>query len=411
MGGGVYDFDQGFTQNAGFVSNELRPPDEANMSAAGVANVTTTTAAYNNQTALSVTALPGPIPSGSSLYLGGPGQTYTLTTSKDAKAADTSISVSKVAQSIPSGTFVTVRSLYQFWDSNGAGCSGTFTLSSPGSGSLSGGTYSVEVTALRWAPNGVPSCSGPVSASCYLRESAPSMCKTIVLSTSGNLKVNVTTDPGAQDFNVYIASNATCTGLKYCTNVGNGNSSVTITSCPSSTVVPPDAQGMPLAAGLPNANPAAGTPPHGDLANERHCVDTSTGNNVACPSGWNPGAVVMVIPGPGSNQQCLNLQGGGDIYIYSGYQYNRILLFEPGPEQQPPANTCPNNAAGHGLTSLIGIFYLPAASITITGNSSYFATIAGGVISWTATIQGNGGVSISVDPTLRTWPSAVRLTQ
>ena len=119
----------------------------------------------------------------------------------------------------------------------------------------------------------------------------------------------------------------------------------------------------------------------------------------------------MVIPGPGSNQQCLNLQGGGDIYLFSGYQYQRVLLFEPGPQQQPPANTCLNNAAGHGLTSLIGIFYLPAASITITGNSSYFATIAGGVIAWSAKVQGNGGVSISVDPSLRTWPSTVRLTQ
>ena len=88
-----------------------------------------------------------------------------------------------------------------------------------------------------------------------------------------------------------------------------------------------------------------------------------------------------------------------------------ILLFEPGPEQPPTANTCPNNVAGHGITSLIGIFYVPAASATIVGGSSYLATIAGGLIAWSATIKGNGGVSIMADPTLRAWPSAVRLTQ
>ena len=107
----------------------------------------------------------------------------------------------------------------------------------------------------------------------------------------------------------------------------------------------------------------------------------------------------------------MNLQGGGDIFVYSGYQYQRILLFEPGPEQPPPANTCLNNVAGHGITSLIGIFYTPAASVTIIGSSNYLATIAGGVIAWSATVKGNGGVSIMADPTLRTWPSAVRLTQ
>ncbi|HKC19126.1 MAG TPA: hypothetical protein VKE27_05785, partial [Candidatus Dormibacteraeota bacterium] len=124
-----------------------------------------------------------------------------------------------------------------------------------------------------------------------------------------------------------------------------------------------------------------------------------------------PGAVEIFIPGPGSNQQCLSLQGGGDIYVYSGYQYQRVLFYEPGPEQSGTPNVCPNQVAGHGLTSLIGIFYVPAANVTIIGNSSYLATIAGGVIAWTASVQGNGGVSISADPTLRAFPSAVRLTQ
>jgi len=407
LSGGVYDFSAGFTQNGGFVSNELRPPDEPNMSAVGVPNVTTTTADYNNQNSLSVSALPGAIPSGSTLDVG-LGST-TLTTTKAAAAGDTSISVPKVAVSIPAGRLVTVRSAAQFWDANNVGCGSTFTLSSPGSGSISGGTYAVEVTAVSWSPNGVASCSGPASPTCYERESAPSMCKSFTVAASGNLKVDVTSDPGAQDFNIYVGNS--CSTVAYCTHTG-GNSSATISSpCPAGQPAPPDGEGMPLAPGLPNADPAAGTPPHGDLANEKHCVDPTTGNDVACPSAWTPGAVMFFIPGPGSNQQCLNLQGGGDIYVYSGYQYRRILFYEPGPEQSPPPNTCPNKVAGHGLTSLIGIFYIPAASVTIIGNSSYLATIAGGVVAWTASVQGNGGVSISADPSLRAFPSVVRLTQ
>jgi len=303
-----------------------------------------------------------------------------------------------------------VRAFPQFWDSNGVGCSSTFTLSSPGSGSLSAGTYSVEVTAVRWSANGVASCSGPISPTCYLRESAPSMCKTLTVASSGNVKVDVTNDPGAQDFYIYLAPNGNCTGLTYCTNTGNGNANVTINNCPTGQPPPPDQEGMPLGLALPNADPGPGTPPHGDLANASHCVDPTTGANSACPSAWTVGAVVFFIPA-GNTSTCLNLQGGGDIYVYSGYQYQRILVFEPGPEQPPPANTCLNNVAGHGITSLIGIFYTPAASVTIIGSSNYLATIAGGVIAWSATVKGNGGVSIMADPTLRTWPSAVRLTQ
>lgn len=409
LAGGVYDFAAGFTQNSGLISNELRPPDEPNMASAGVPNTTTTTAAYNDAATLSVAALPGAIPAGSILDVGL--GTQTLTASKAAAAGDLSITVSKVAVAIPSGQLVTIRSASQFWDANSS-CGSSFYLSSPGSGgSLSSGAYSVEVTAVRWAPNGVASCTGPASPTCYERESAPSMCKTISVNSSGNLKVDVTPDPGAQDYNVYVAPNGNCTGLTFCTDTGNGSSSQTITSCPASAVTPPDEEGVPLAPGLPNANPTPAAPPHGDMANERHCVDSTTGGATTCPGSWTPGAVVLFIPGPGSNQQCLNLQGGGDIYMFSGYQYQRVLIYEPGPEQTPPPNTCPNNIAGHGLTSLIGILYTPAANDTIIGNHSYLATIAGGVITWTASVQGNGGVSISADPSLRALPSEVRLIQ
>src|SRR5207245_11635530 len=131
------------------------------------------------------------------------------------------------------------------------------------------------------------------------------------------------------------------------------------------------------------------TPTGGAIAYEGHCVDTATVNAVACPGAWTPGAVVFFIPSGG----CLDQHGTGDIYLFSGYQLQRVVLYEPGPEQsaQPNARTG-NKVNGTGFTSLIGVFYLPAAAITINGNSAYQATIAGGVIAWTASLIGTGSV-------------------
>jgi len=402
LAGGVYDLAGGFTQNGGFISNELRPPDEPALTA--------TTAPLNGSiTAIPVTALIAAVPGGSTATVAG--QAFSVT-SAGAPLGATSIPVNSttVAGTIASGSTVTTmaRSPNQFWDSNKVGCGSSFTATPTGSSGFAAGIYSIEVTAVRWEPNGVSSCTGPSTPTCYLRESAPSMCKTVTLGSSGVIKVSATADPGAQDFNVYLAQNNSCTGLTYCTHTGNGSPSVTISSCPSGQPPPPDGERMPLAVGLPNAGPAPGTPPNGDLANEGHCVDTSTGNNVACPASWTPGAVVFFIPSGG----CLDLHGKGDIYLFSGYQLQRVVLYEPGPEQSAMPNACSTNLVnGNGFTSLIGIFYMPAAGVTINGNSAYQATIAGGVIAWTAGVIGTGNVAITADPTLRTWPPAVNLTQ
>ena len=427
LSGGIYTLNGGFTQNGGFVSNELRPPDEPNMSSAGTPNLTTLRGDLtgNGKTSIAVNTLAGAIPSGSVLFIAN----QSFTTSGNAAAGATTIGISRqdVSGTIPDGTSVSVRALIQFWDSNGVNCDGGFTLSSqvadPSNPPVNAQTYAVEVTSVRWQANGVSSCSGPAGPTCYLRESAPSACKTVIVKNNQHFRVDISpAQPGAQSFNVYIAPNGSCSGpFGYLTNINTGGGNINggmftgwriDSSAPLDTAgaPPPDGEGMPMGANLPNADPAAAAPPRGDLANSNHCVEPTTGANTACPSGWTTGAVQFFIPGGGSSSVCMNLQGGGDIWVYSGYQYQRILLFEPGPSQPPPYNTCLNNVAGHGITNLMGIFYTPAAGITITGSSSYLATIAGGVISWTATIKGNGGVSIQADPTLRTWPSAVRLT-
>jgi hypothetical protein len=411
LAGGVYNFKAGITENGGFVSNELRPPDEPNMMTAGVPNFTTLRAALTgtNQQQILVNTLPGAVQQNSQVFLEGQ---LPFTVSANAAAGATVINISKqtIAGTVPNGAVLSIRALPQFWDLNGS-CGSSFSAVPNGAGTLNG-TESVEVTAVRWEPNGVANCTGPATPTCYLRESAPSMCKTVTLG-NGVLKVSATTDPGAQYFNVYIAQNGSCSGFAYLTTFAAGsfaniNSSTFPVGWPAGQPSPPDQQGMPLATGLPNANPAPGTPPRGDLANEGHCVDTSTGAGIACPGALTPGAVVIYIPNGG----CIDQHGTGDMYLFSGYQYQRVVLYEPGPEQSSQPNTCTGNKVnGAGFTSLIGIFYMPAASVTINGNSAYQATIAGGVIAWTASIIGTGNVAITADPTLRTWPPSVHLTQ
>jgi hypothetical protein len=292
-----------------------------------------------------------------------------------------------------------------------------------------------------------------VSPTCFLRESAPSMCKLVDIAANQFLKVWTTNVPGATSYNVYISTGSCAGPFGYLGQIANSTTegNRTLTGCPQSlgrnqspgtfrncdlgasgprhyngsnfnpdfTINPPDGEAPPVGPSpLPNSNPGplTATPPAGDRANENQCVN-SAGTRVACPpmvspSYVTPGAVVLFIPGGGScNPGALSMNGGTDVYLFSGQQYGHILLFEPGPEQSPLPNTCANSIAGHGVTSLLGIFYLPAAGITITGSSGYLSTIAGGVIAWTATINGNGSVSITGDPNLGTWPPAVHLTQ
>ena len=449
LAGGVYTFQGGVTINGGFVSNELRPPDEPAVTA-------TTAALTGTINSIPVQALSVAVPAASAVTVSGQG--FTVASAVSSGATSIPINSTAVSGTITSGATVTttVRAPIQFWDSNGVGCDSTFQPyphgSDAGNPQINPSTYGVEVTATRWEAYGVPSCSGS-SPTCFLRESAPSMCKLVDVAANQFLRVWTTNAPGATGYNVYI-SNGSCRGpfgylgqINNNTNEGNQTTSGcqptlarnaapgSLSNCdlgasgpqnfngsnfsPDFTINPPDGEAPPAGPPpLPNSDPGplTATPPAGDNANENYCVDLS-GDRVACPAlvspGYiTPGGVVFNIPGGGScSPGALNMNGGGDLYLYSGQQYGHMLLYEPGPEQAPPPNTCANSIGGHGVTSLLGIFYMPAASVTITGSSGYLSTIAGGVIAWTATINGNGSVSITGDPSLGSWPSAVHLTQ
>src|SRR5438477_2376212 len=357
LGGGVYTFLAGAINNGDFVSNELKPPDEPDAS--------------NN----------------------------------------------------------TLRSANQFWRSSGVQCDGAFqVVKQSGPRDIPLGIWSFVVTSLRTDTyNGVS----------YTRESAPSMCDSLNLNNHfDNVQVLLSNVPGATSYNIYAAPPGNgCAGpfglaanvpvpagsvandnLFPCPNVnGNGcslgNESIILSNqlaapfAPNGGAAPgttgayaPDPERAPLAAGLPNRNPSRGAGAAGDRANENNCK--SLGNAyISCPGPITPGAVELNFPAGG----CLNTNNGGDTYVYSGYQYNWVAVYEP------LANGCANTLGAKSNSAYIGLVYCPGASIAITSQYTFEAGGVGGVIADTISFSGSLP-SMSYSSSYAPVPQAGRIT-
>ena len=166
---------------------------------------------------------------------------------------------------------------------------------------------------------------------------------------------------------------------------------------------PPDSETAPLAAGLPNQNPDRGTAPAGDRANENQC-DTVGGVLTTCAGPITPGGVSFYIPNGG----CLADPNGGDNYVFSGYQFNWMAIYEPG-QNNPPANTCANVMGASTSSAYIGLVYVPAASMNIPTSSGFRVEATGGVIADTITFTGQLPL-ISGSSAYAPVPPAARLT-
>jgi Putative Flp pilus-assembly TadE/G-like len=337
LSGGVYEFLAGVTNNGDLASNELKPPDE-------------------------------PDPSSNS-----------------------------------------VRSATQFWDMDGAHCSGQAQVTIVGGPrGIPVGNWAFELTSTR------TDTYGGVS---YTRESAPSMCYAQNVNNSGqNVQIAVSNVPGATAYNIYASppqAGGTCTStFGFATSlpvsfpvqnnnttacplpVGNGCSlgnemirlDDTVLSpsfvpnagaAPGTTgAYPPDGERAPLAAGLPNLNPARGALAAGDRANENNCK-TMANAYATCPAAITPGAVELYFPAGG----CFS-NNSGDNYIFSGYQYNWVSVFEP------PANTCTNTLGASSNSAYIGLFYAPGANVNITSPNVFDSPGTGGVMAGAMTFTG-----------------------
>ncbi len=352
LGGGIYNFQAGLLNLGDFVSNELKPPDEPDVS--------------NN----------------------------------------------------------TVRATPQFWDTNGVRCAGTFEVTKVnGAVDIADGMWAFVLTSMRIdTHNGVN----------YTRESAPSMCQQVNVNSHFNdVQVSVSNVPGATSYNIYaappgngcagpfgLAANLpvsgsvtnTSAGTNACPNVnGNGcslgNESITLGAQLASPFGshPPDGETAPLAAGLPNQNPARGPGSRGDRANENSC-ETIAPSYASCPAPITPGAVELYF-GSGA---CLETTNGADDYLFSGYQYNWVVVYEPGPGS-PPANGCANLFGAASNSGWIGLVYMPSAYLGVISPYTYAVAGTGGII---ADSMGFGGTlpNIRYSSVYAPVPPASRLT-
>ena len=124
-----------------------------------------------------------------------------------------------------------------------------------------------------------------------------------------------------------------------------------------------------------------------------------------CPGAITPGAVAFYIPSGG----CLNASTGGDNYFFSGYQYNWMVVYEPG-DGNPPANTCANLMGAATDSAFIGLLYTPSASISIQKASTFRTDESGGIIADTITFSGQLPSIIGDPGDYGPAPQASRLT-
>ncbi len=320
----------------------------------------------------------------------------------------------------------------QFWNTNGVNCAGAFQASAVGGSAIQRGTWAVEVTSTR---------TDVYAGISYKRESAPSYCQSVRVNNGQVIQVQISNVPGGQSYNVYMAppSNGCAGPFGYvgriavsgpvtndttsgCPSYGGGGCSLghesaifdatvlTVAWAPNplaapgvSGAYPPDGETAPLGSRQTNQSPDRGVPPRGDRANENQC-DSLGGVAATCPAAITPGAVSFYIPTGG----CLVETNNGDNFLFSGYQYNWIAIYEPG-YARPPANTCANSMDAASNSAYIGLVYLPAASLDIPTRVSFRAEATGGIIADTITFSGSLPLIVS-SPSYSPVPPAARLT-
>ena len=174
---------------------------------------------------------------------------------------------------------------------------------------------------------------------------------------------------------------------------------------PDNETAPQCFSNCPPPAGLlsqENAPMALQYPPYtgGDVANENYCVVSPNPGDPGAPcttAKVTPGAVQFYLP----NGACFDQNAQGATYVFSGEQYNWIVIYSP------PGNACANTLNGGASTQFIGTIYTPSAAWTIAGGNR--SPLAGQVIVYTAKVTGSAAVGIDFNPNYAPAPPAARL--
>ena len=152
----------------------------------------------------------------------------------------------------------------------------------------------------------------------------------------------------------------------------------------------------------------------GDVANENYCVvSPAVGSiptpdpNVPCgPAKVTPGAVEFYFT-PGATN-CVDQNGNGSTHVFSGEQYNWIVIYEVPSTPTAPNTYCPSQKLnGNSYTQYIGTIYSPTSSWDILGANT--APLAGQVIAYDAQVTGAGNAGILFNPNYSPAPPAARL--
>ena len=367
LAGGVYQFNAGFNENAGFYSNSLRPPDEAAWTA-GAPN-------YNSSVSAPQWWDPGcsgnfgvaGVASAPSLAAGSWGVILT-STRIDYYPSQASGGTAYNRESAPSTCHAATLA---------AGQGVRVTVNN-----VPGATgYNVYMN-YRAAGGSACATGGPWG---YAGSIANGVVETQASRGSVNATFNLTQIPIAP---TALTISSACVGA-------------TVPNCAAATGAfgaanPPGsgAETAPLVAGAfpPNVPvrdvPAAGG---GDRANEHFCMPAGTLSSSPCVSATvTPGAVQFYFPAGGGCGQTYSWINTASMRIFSGIQYNWMAIYAP------TANTCSTQISDSASVVVIGTYYWPGGTFNTNGNPGYLIYFTQIVVS-AYDSNGNENLTISYD--------------
>ena len=397
---GVYVWNGGYTSHGGMVSNELKAPNEELWSAPGTTSsaVSPFYAAHGCAGSFNVSAVPAAAPNGIKHQGGSGNWGIEVTSVRYDRFIDPTVAPNPCfsspgcrRESTPSAC-----ALASTVDTNNQGINVNITANSPGAQ-----YYLVYIN-----PNG---CDGVANNFSFVgRYLAPGW------ADGGGPPAAATGPPwtgtlvnGVNGWNCPVAGVTVC-AIAYNALTPNNlcfaQARSQLCQSPDDELAPQCFASCPAAASVPQANPPMNLqyPPYtgGDIANENFCVVSPNPGDPVAPCATakvTPGAVQFYFPA-GS---CLDQNGNGSTHVFSGEQYNWIVIY------QPPGNVCSQKLNGNATTQYIGTIYSPTASWDILGSDT--SPLAGQVICYTAQVTGSANVGIDFNPNYSPAPPAARL--
>ena len=100
---------------------------------------------------------------------------------------------------------------------------------------------------------------------------------------------------------------------------------------------------------------------------------------------------------------CLNTTSTGDTYVFSGYQYNWMSVY------QPAGNGCGVSMSAASNSAYVGLVYTPGAALAVSSAYAFEVAATGGIIADTLSFSGTLP-SIAFGAGYSPVPFAARLT-